>query len=155
MRPVPDDRVAAWLDRQDERSLFTTTVSQAEILTGIALLADGRRRRNLEAAASAVFLEDLGGRVLPFDAAAAAQYALVFAQRRQAGRVIGMADAMIAAIARAHGADLVTRNTRDFEGLRSPAGRPVAGPGSVTPGATGPRDPQVTRPDRTVRLPSV
>ena len=116
MRLAPERQVRAWLDAQDERSLFTTTVSQAEILAGIALLADGRRRRNLEAAAAAVFLEDLGGRVLPFDGSAAAQYALIFAERRQAGRAIGMADAMIAAIVRAHGADLVTRNTRDFEG---------------------------------------
>ena len=116
MRPAPDDRVRAWLDALDERSLFTTTISQAEILAGIALLADGYRRRNLETAATAMFLEDLAGRVLPFDGTAAAQYALIFAHRRQAGRAIGMADAMIAAIARAHGAALVTRNTRDFAG---------------------------------------
>ena len=116
MRPAPDDRVMAWLDAQDERSLFTTTISQAEILTGIAVLADGRRRQGLEAAAAALFLEDFGGRVLPFDGLAAAQYALIFAHRRQAGRAIGMADAMIAAIARAHTTVLVTRNTRDFEG---------------------------------------
>jgi toxin FitB len=115
MRPAPEARVRVWLDAQDERSLFTTTIAQAEILTGIALLADGRRRRNLEAAATAMFLEDLGGRVLPFDGSAAPHYALIFASRRQAGRTLGMADAMIAAIARAHGADLVTRNTRDFE----------------------------------------
>jgi toxin FitB len=116
MRPAPDSRVMAWLDAQDERSLFTTTISQAEILAGLAVLADGRRRRDLEAAAAALFLEDFGGRVLPFDGLAAAQYALVFAHRRQAGRTIAMADAMIAAIARAHAADLATRNTRDFEG---------------------------------------
>lgn len=128
MRAAPDDRVRAWLDGQDERSLFTTTVSQAEILAGLALLADGRRRRNLEAAAAAVFLEDLGGRVLPFDASAAAQYALVFAHRRQAGRAIGMADAMIAAIARAHGAALVTRNTRDFAGCELRLVDPWGGP---------------------------
>lgn len=116
MRLAPDQRVAAWLDAQDERLLCTTAVAQAEILAGIAVLADGRRRRNLEAAAAAVFQDDLGGRVLPFDGAAAAQYALVVAHRRQAGRAIAMADAMIAGIARAHTAALVTRNTRDFEG---------------------------------------
>ena len=69
----------AWLDAQDERSLFTTTISQAEILAGLAVLADGWRRRDLEAAAAALFLEDFGGRVLPFDGLGAAQYALVFA----------------------------------------------------------------------------
>lgn len=116
MRAAPDARVAAWLDGQDERSLFTTAVSQAEILAGLALLADGRRRRDLEAAATAMFLQDLGDRVLPFDGSATVHYAPIFAHRRWSGRPIGMADAMIAAIARVHGAALATRNTRDFEG---------------------------------------
>lgn len=55
--------------------------------------------------------------VLPFDGAAAAHYALILAERRRSGRVIAMADGMIAAITRAHTAPLVTRNTRDFDSL--------------------------------------
>ena len=48
-QPVPE--VAAWVAAQPEEMLFTATVCQAEILAGIAILPDGRRRRTLEEAA--------------------------------------------------------------------------------------------------------
>src|SRR3546814_19239311 len=60
------------------------------------------------------FAEDFGGRVLPFDEAAAGEYAIVMAQRRRQGRPMAQMDAQIAAIARLHGATLATRNTKDF-----------------------------------------
>ena len=49
-------------------------------------------------------------RILPFDSAAARAYAEIASGRRRA------ADCQIAAISRVHGAVLVTRNMRDFEG---------------------------------------
>jgi len=97
-----------------EEQLCTTSVCEAEILAGIAVLPDGRRL--LEAAARAIFEADFDGRVLPFDQAAAEHYAALFASRRQAGRPTGQADLMIAAVARVHGASLATRNVGDFEG---------------------------------------
>jgi len=63
-----------------------------------------------------MFLEDFEGRVLPFDTAAAAAYAEIFAARRRAGRSLATLDLMIAAIARCHGAGVVTRNVADFDG---------------------------------------
>ena len=44
-------------------------------------------------------------------------YAEVFAARRKAGRPSGTIDLMLAAIARVHGASVVTRNVADFEGV--------------------------------------
>jgi toxin FitB len=81
----------------------------------LAVLPEGRRRFELETAARAMFLEDFAGRVLPFDAPAAETYAEIFAARRRAGRPVTTIDLMIAAIARAHGASVVTRNVGDFE----------------------------------------
>ena len=54
-------------------------------------------------------------RVLPFDREAAQVYAEIPASRRLAGRVIGELDCMIAAIARAHGATVATRDLYGFE----------------------------------------
>ena len=48
MRDSPQQAVRAWFRAQSASSLFVTTVTEAEILTGIALLPDGRRRRSLE-----------------------------------------------------------------------------------------------------------
>ena len=80
------------------------------------MLPEGRRRADLAAAAEGMFAEDFAGRILPFDAAAAIAYAALFAARRQAGRPVATIDLMVAAIAGARGARVVTRNVRDFSG---------------------------------------
>ncbi|HEY6923077.1 MAG TPA: type II toxin-antitoxin system VapC family toxin [Steroidobacteraceae bacterium] len=116
LRPGPEPRVLAWLEDQPAHSVFTTAVTQGEILYGIRLLADGQRRRKLWDAAVAIFDDDLAGRVLSFDSDAASYYAQIGASRRSAGRPISQFDATIAAITRSHGATLATRNTKDFDG---------------------------------------
>jgi len=85
MRGDPCPQVVAWLDDRPSRDLFVTAVTEAEILAGIAFLAEGRRRRALEAAAGRAFRVLFAGRILPFDSAAARAYAEVAALRRIAG----------------------------------------------------------------------
>ena len=114
MRPQPDVSVLQWIDAQPALQLFTTSITQAEILAGIQMLAPGKRRSDLENAALAMFAEDFLNRVLPFDGNAASTYAAITAQRRQRGRPISQFDAQIAAITAAHGARLATRNESDF-----------------------------------------
>jgi len=99
--------------RERGRGLFTTAVSEAEIIYGISILPDGRRRRDLEAAAQGV-LELFAGRILPFDSLAARQFAVVVADRRRLGRPISDFDAQIVAITRARSMSLATRDTHDF-----------------------------------------
>ena len=112
-QPAPE--VAAWIEGQPDDLLYTASVCQAEILAGLAVMPEGRRRLALETAARAIFTEDFGGRLLPFDTAAAAAYADIFAARKRAGRPTAPLDLMIAAIARTKGASVVTRDTRGFE----------------------------------------
>jgi predicted nucleic acid-binding protein len=113
-RPVPE--VATWIARQPEELLFTAAVCQAEILSGIAILPASRRRTALETAARLMFREDFEGRVLPFNAEAAEAYADIFAARRAAGLSTPPTDLMIAAVARAKGAGVVTRDIGGFTG---------------------------------------
>jgi hypothetical protein len=113
-RLVPE--VAAWIAAQPEELLYTTAVSQAEVLAGIEILPDGRRRAALDKAARAMFTDDFDGRILPFDSEAAAAYADIFAARKRAGHPIAPLDLMIAAIARAQGAAMVTRDISGFAG---------------------------------------
>ncbi len=101
---------------QPAAALFTTTITEAELLYGIALLPEGKRKRSLEAVVALIFTEDLGGKTLPFDSAAAREYADIAAARRRAGRPISEADAQIADIARSRSAPLATRNVEDFAG---------------------------------------
>lgn len=116
LRPAPDPRPLAWLAAQTRADLFTTTVTRAELLYGVQLLPAGQRRDGLLEAVQAVFASDMVGQVLSFDNAAADLYAEIAAARKLAGRPISQFDAMIAAIARSRGADLATRNVRDFIG---------------------------------------
>jgi predicted nucleic acid-binding protein len=115
LRPVPQPSVLDWLANQPRASLFITTITRGEILYGIRLLADGKRRQGLWDAARKIFDADFADQVLSFDSDAADMYAEIAASRRAAGKPISQFDAMIAAMARSRGAGLATRNVQDFE----------------------------------------
>lgn len=126
MRPAPADTVVRWIRARPPASLFTTAVNEAEILYGLALLPLGQRRAALTEAIEAIFREDLRGRVLPFDSAAAKAYAPMVAGRRAAGRPISQMDAQIAAIAASREATLASRNVVDFEACGVHVSNPFA-----------------------------
>jgi hypothetical protein len=116
MRPTPAPKVVDWIGAQAAAGLYTTSITQAEILHGLMLMPPGRRRNALEAAALSMFADDFGGRILGFGTDAAPPYARIASDRRRAGRPISHFDAQIAAIARSTGAALATRNRADFDG---------------------------------------
>ncbi|HLY47303.1 MAG TPA: type II toxin-antitoxin system VapC family toxin [Stellaceae bacterium] len=113
-RPRPSARVLDWMRSEPLTALFTTAITEGELRYGLALMAEGRRQRELEAVITAILDEDLGGRILPFDSSAAREFAGIAAMRRHAGKPISEPDARIAAITRSRGAALATRNTADF-----------------------------------------
>lgn len=115
MTDNPNQMVLDWFDAQPTNNLFVTTVTEAEVWTGIALLPDGRRKNNLLEFADNIFRSLFIGRILVFDSNAASIYAEIFAQRQAAGRPISQADCQIAAIARSREASIATRNVTDFE----------------------------------------
>jgi toxin FitB len=115
-RPEPAPRVVTWLeDLTGEVAI--TAVTLAELLAGVRRLPGGQRRSALaERIHLAVEPYRATRAILPFDVAAAEQYADVLAARERAGRPIHSADAQIAAICRVHGATCATRNVKDFDG---------------------------------------
>jgi len=116
LRPTPEPAVEAWLGEQDGLSIYLTAISEAELRYGVAIMISGKRRDGLGIAIDRILRDDMAGRILPFDSAAARAYADIAASRRSAGKPISQADCQIAAIARAHNAPVATRNTPDFEG---------------------------------------
>jgi toxin FitB len=114
MRRRPAARVVRWVDERDASGLAITAVTVAELLYGVARLAEGARKSELAAAVKALVREDFAGRVLPFDVAAASHYAELVAERERQGRPVSVSDGQIAAICRCHSARLATRNVRDF-----------------------------------------
>ncbi len=114
LKPTPSDEVIRWLAAEPPSSVFTTTITMAEVLYGVEALPQGKRRTRLLAAVEKMFAEQFEGRILPFDEEAARLFARIVASRNSAGRPISQMDAMIAAITRSNRAVLSTRNTADF-----------------------------------------
>ena len=117
MRPAPDPRVLAWMDAQRADELWISAITVGEIRLGLALLTAGRRKTLLTGIADTMFREDFDDSCLPYDAAAAEEYAAIVSNRTRAGRPISVEDAQVAAIARSAGLALATRNTKDFSGI--------------------------------------
>jgi toxin FitB len=116
MRLEPDPRVLDWFGSYPASQLYLSAIGEAALRRGAAVLPEGRRRERLIEAIDAVVTDDFGGRILPFDSAAARAFAILTADRQRAGRPMIFADALIAATARANGAAIATRNIVDFEG---------------------------------------
>lgn len=113
MNPAPDPQVVAWFSRIDAREQAISATVAAELWVGAAIRPEGRRRRLLQARIDATID---GLEILPFNETAARHYAKIIAARQRAGRPITAFDAQVAATARAYGARLATRNTKDFTG---------------------------------------
>lgn len=114
LKPAPDPGVLVWLDSRPFRDVSITAVTIAELLYGVACLPPGTRSRALATAVHSLVTEDFAGRVEPFCAQAATDYATIVSTRRHTGRPISVQDAQIAAICHTRGATLATRNTKDF-----------------------------------------
>jgi predicted nucleic acid-binding protein len=117
MQLVPDPVVTAWLNRQADSEIWTTSVSVFEIEYGIELMPAGKRRNHLERELANVLAQDLRGRVADLDATAAAEAGRLMAKRRRAGRDYQPEDSMISAIAMTRRATLATRNVKHFDDL--------------------------------------
>ena len=114
IKPRPAETVMRWFASQPAAELFVTAITEAELLYGIAIMASGRRREQVERAVTTMFADRLTDRILPFDSAAAREFATIVAVRRKSGKPIDDFDAQIAAIARSRGAGVATRNVADF-----------------------------------------
>ena len=128
MRPSPAAQVIEWVSQQAAPTMYFTTISEAELRYGVAILPAGRRRDGLLSGIEGMLREDFAGRIIPFDRAAALAYAEIAAGRRASGHPISHSDCQIAAIARSIGAAVATRDEEDFEGCGIAVVNPWANP---------------------------
>ena len=113
----PDLGVKRWLETTERQSQHVSIITLAEIQKGIELLEGGRRRAQLEHWLTQDLEAWFSGRVLPVDRKVAMRWASLVAQGSRTGRSLPTVDSLIAATALAHGLTIVTRNTKDFEGI--------------------------------------
>jgi len=117
----PHGGVVAWLEGVANDQIYISAVTLGELQAGIELTRrqDSARAREIE-----LWLIEVASthQVLPMDGEAFREWARLMHRRpRQI-----LEDAMLAATARLHGLTLVTRNTRDFQGLGVPLLNPFA-----------------------------
>jgi predicted nucleic acid-binding protein len=120
MRREPDVTVRRWLDDRPAESIWITAITMFEIRFGIETLAEGRRRRQLEADFARLLVDDFQGRILHFDDGAAEAAAGIAAGRKPLGRVGDLRDTLIAGIVMSRKAEFATRNLRHFQDLDVP-----------------------------------
>jgi toxin FitB len=123
MRDPPDDAVLRWLDALPQEGVWTTSITVFEVRFGLGRMPVGRRRSALEQAFDALIRDDLSGRVLGLDRAAADQAARLAASREAVGRPVELRDTLLAGIVLVRGCTLATRNTRHFADLCDLDGR--------------------------------
>ena len=114
-KKAPAPKVIAWLDAQDEASLFISVISLGEIEKGILKLRVTDPRRSQKLTAWLGKLEQrFAGRILPLDAAALHVWAQIAAHAELAGQPLPVMDALLMATAQCQGLTIVTRNLQDF-----------------------------------------
>jgi len=114
-KKTPAPQGIAWLDEQDEASLYLSVITIGEIEKGILKLrkADPRRSQKLTAWLGKVE-QRFAGRILPLDAAALHVWAQIAAHSEFAGQPMPVMDGLLMATAQCHGLTVVTRNVQDF-----------------------------------------
>ena len=115
MRLQPSPIVESWFDKIAGNTIYLSAVTEAELLSGIATMPNGKAKTLRAAKADHILRNIFNDQILPFESKAAVFYAEIFALRKSIGRPISVLDCMIAAIAKANGCKLATRNVADFE----------------------------------------
>ena len=117
LRPQPDANVAAWMESTEDALKYLSVATIGEIQKGIDLLADSARKERLHLWVRLDLRIQMGARILPITAEIAEMWGTLSARRQREGRPLSVVDGYLGATALVHGLTVVTRNTRDFEGL--------------------------------------
>ncbi|MGV3549887.1 PIN domain-containing protein [Rhizobium sp.] len=117
MKPDPEARVVSWLDDQFADTFWLTSVVLAELLNGLEMLPEGRRKRDLLKVLDNIVEVMIEDRVIPFDAIMAKTFSIIYNVARSKGVSAGFADCQIAAAALAHGYTIATRDETPFKAM--------------------------------------
>jgi predicted nucleic acid-binding protein len=93
--------------------LFLSALVSGEIARGIALLADGRKKRNLSTWLTTLE-HQFTDRILPVDHETAHLWGDISARAQQAGLILSVVDGLLAATALRHGLHFMTHSTPGF-----------------------------------------
>ena len=112
--PRPDKTVLHWIEAQTPSSPFLVAETIGQLVRGARQAREQAFRERFERWIEQDPARQFDGRILPFEAPAAAVRGRLMGDREGTGRRRSAADAQVAAAAMQHGLTLVTRNVKDF-----------------------------------------
>lgn len=115
MKASPNQGLWHWFETIESQPLFLTAITVAELRYGVCVLPEGKRRDQLDQAITQIVEDDFLDQILDFNQASAEGYGILVAKLRSEGITMSQSDAMIASMALAYEATLITRNVKDFE----------------------------------------
>jgi predicted nucleic acid-binding protein len=124
VRPKPEPRVLNWMEAADEATLYLSVLTVGEIRKGVAGLAQGKRRTQLETWLEVDLEARFSGRIMPIDGAIADRWGLLTAEAKRRGNPLSVIDGLLAATAQHHNLTVVSRNSSDFTNTHVPVLNP-------------------------------
>ena len=108
-----DPQVVEWFSLPENNDLLISTITVGEIAYGIEKKAESKAKSQLANWLNSVLLKWFEDSIVSLDT----ETMLTWAKLRATGRTLPIIDSLIAASALTNNAALVTRNTKDFEGI--------------------------------------
>jgi predicted nucleic acid-binding protein len=110
----PNPGLTGWVASVDERSLYLSVLTIAELRRGITIQTDAKKRRALETWVVSELIPRFSGQTLVFDLDVAQLWGRIEGQARLGTGKLPVIDSQLAATALHHGLTLVTNNEKDF-----------------------------------------
>jgi predicted nucleic acid-binding protein len=112
-----NDGYMSWLNTTADMHMYISCLTIGEIQKGVALTKDSLLRERLNTYLSGLY-EAFSGRILRLDTEDGVLWGNLTAIAQQSGLTLPVIDALIAAQCLHHHMVLVTRNVKDFAGIR-------------------------------------
>jgi len=113
-KPKPHKAVLDWFEIIDEKRLFISALSIGELYYGIALLPDGKQKKEIKAWLQQIE-NSYADLIIPIDEKVAAQWGEMRALLQSRGITLNVVDGLLAATCSVYSLNLVTRNNKDFK----------------------------------------
>ena len=113
-KPQINEGVKTFFATTQQREIFLSTISLAELGFGIYRLSEGKKKETLKANLQTL-KHNFRGQIIAFSEGAAEHYSQFMARQIRLGYNDDVFDAMLIAAAATEGLTVVTRNIKDFE----------------------------------------
>lgn len=122
-KPIGEIKVKNAVSHLPQEDIFISVITIGEIIKGIALLKDSKRKKQLKFWIESI-MKNAYDSILKIDTETAMIWAKLTANAQKKGRIISVSDGLIAATAIQHDFHIMTRNVKDFK----PTGAKILNP---------------------------